>query len=235
MSSRSTSAAKSSSITAQSRNSAKAQRPKPPSALTPGTQSSRVVCALALSLSSANALHFEHEIERLVAAIVEPDQEVGQVAPRDAAIEIGNLEAQRLVLGVGQHARMVFERQRELLLPAAVEHDMADVALGRLRAGLPAGLRGDEVDVARRSLGVVGIEHRHDAPLAAARAGDVDLLRRAGELVLIEDRADRHALRDQIAFVEPAARETLNLRKQMLLGKAVLVAEAACRADAWRG
>ena len=84
---------------------------------------------------------------------------------------------------------------------------MADVALGRLRAGLPAGFRGDEVDVARRSLGIVGIEHRHDVPFAAARAGDVDLLRRAGELVLIEDRADRNALGDEIALIEPAARE----------------------------
>ena len=48
-----------------------------------------------------DALHLKHEVERLVAAVVEPDQEVGQVAPRDAAIEIGDLEAQRLVLGVG--------------------------------------------------------------------------------------------------------------------------------------
>src|SRR6202034_1152980 len=39
----STSAPKSSSIIDQSRNSANAQRPKPPSALTPGTQRSRVV------------------------------------------------------------------------------------------------------------------------------------------------------------------------------------------------
>ena len=60
----------------------------------------------------------QHEIERLLAAIVEPDQKVGQVAPRDAAIEIGDLEAERLVLRVGQHARMVLERQRELFLPA---------------------------------------------------------------------------------------------------------------------
>ena len=63
-------------------------------------------------------------------------------------------------------------------------------------------------------------------PSLGARAGDVDLLRRARELVLIEDRADRHALRDQIAFVEPAAGETLDLREQVLLRETVLVAEA---------
>lgn len=44
----STKAAKSSSIAAQSRNSANCQRPKPPSALTLGAHRSRAVCALAL-------------------------------------------------------------------------------------------------------------------------------------------------------------------------------------------
>ena len=42
---------------------------------------------------------------------------------------------------------MVLERERQRLFPARVEHDVADMALGRLRACLPAGLRGDEIDM----------------------------------------------------------------------------------------
>ena len=75
-------------------------------------------------------------------------------------------------------------------------------------------------------LGIVGIEHRDDVSLAGARAGDVDLVCCARELVLIKDRADRNALGDEIALVEPAAGETLDLRKEMLLREVVLVAEA---------
>ena len=63
------------------------------------------------------------------------------------------------------------------------------------------------------------------ASLAGARAGDVDLIRRARELILVKDRADRNALGDQIALVEPAAGETLHLRKEVLLRETVLVAE----------
>ena len=77
-----------------------------------------------------------------------------------------------------------------------------------------------------RALGIVRVKHSNDAPFAGARAGDVDLFRRARELVLIKDRADRHALRDEIAFVEPAAGETLDLREEVLLRETVLVAEA---------
>ena len=133
---------------------------------------------------------------------------------------------ERLVLRIGDHTRMGLEGQGELLLPARVQHDMADVAPRRLRARFPAGFRGDEIDVPRRALGIVGIEHRQQAASAGARAGDVDLLGRAHELVLIEDRADRHAFADEITLVEPAPGEPLDLREQMLLGETVLVAKA---------
>ena len=71
-------------------------------------------------------------------AVVEPDDEVGQVAPRCAAVAIGHLEAHALVLHVGEHARMALERQRQLRLPVAVETTWLIVALRRLRAGRPA-------------------------------------------------------------------------------------------------
>ena len=64
---------------------------------------------------------------------------------------------------------MVFEGQSELLLTAAIEDDMADVALRRLSAGLLHRIRGVEVDEAHRSPGVVGIEHREQSSLAAVR------------------------------------------------------------------
>jgi hypothetical protein len=38
-------------------------------------------------------------------------------------------------------------------------------------------------------------------------------------------RSDRNALGDQVAFVEPSAREALNLRKQVQLGKAFVITE----------
>ena len=60
-------------------------------------------------------------------------------------------------------------------------------------------------------------------------------LSRAGELVLIEDRADRNALRDEITFVEPAARETLNLREEVPASGNRPRPGSSCREGAWRG
>src|SRR4051812_21538320 len=120
---------------------------------------------------------------------------------------------------------MVLQRERKLLLPARIQHDVADLAFRWLRAGPPDGLGGDEIDEARRAFRVVRVEHRQDPPLAAARERDVDLPRGTGELVLIQDGPDRHPLRDEIALVDPTPRQALDLREEMLLREALLVAE----------
>ncbi len=124
----------------------------------------------------------------------------------------------------------------ELVPPTWMSSHVADVRSRWAGAGSPARLRGGEVDVAGRSSGIVGIEHRQDTPRTApARAGDVDLLRCASELLLIEDRADRHVLGDEVALVEPASREPLDLREQVLLRETRPRRGNASRAGAWRG
>ena len=86
------------------------------------------------------------------------------------------------------------------------------------------GARGVEVDVARRALGVVGLQDRHQ-PLLAGLAGDdgaVDLVGGVvGELDQQQELREAVVLADQ-ALVEPAPRDVEDLREEPGLGVAVV-------------
>ena len=101
---------------------------------------------------------------------------------------------------------------------------MADVTLGR------TGAVGQQLfEVMKLTWGSILLGCKDRAPrmcLCWRGAGDVDLFGSARELILVKDRADRNTLGDEITLVEPAAGETLDLRKEMLLREVVLVAEA---------
>ena len=107
----------------------------------------------------------------------------GRVAARRRAVAIGNLEIEALVLHIGEDVRVALDDARQLRLPSAVADDGVDLRLARV--GHADGLRGREVDEARRAAGIVGVEDRLDAALAAgdALAGEIDALGRlVGEL-----------------------------------------------------
>ena len=92
-----------------------------------------------------DASHVRLIIERIVSAIVNLHNEVGDIFARHSAIAIGHLELHALILHVGAHLWMAFEHAGKLGFPIAVEHHVVDVA--SLRRSLPCVLAGVETDV----------------------------------------------------------------------------------------
>jgi hypothetical protein len=134
---------------------------------------------------------------------------------------------QALVLDVGEHPWMGLGDASELGLPVAIADHPVDVATRR--RGLPAGLfAGGEAHVGRRARGVIGIGDRLDPLLAlkAALAGKIDAVGRlVGDLLIEELGGEGPVLADQVALVDPAARDLLQLAEQMQLRLLAGIAE----------
>ena len=92
---------------------------------------------LLLGVLAAVALDLDDEVERVLPApaVVDEDDEVRQVAAALGAVAVRDLEAEPVVLDVGQHARVRLGDAAELGLPVLVVDHPVHVALARV--GLP--------------------------------------------------------------------------------------------------
>src|SRR5208337_3847398 len=169
---------------------------------------------LELRVAATIALGFEDEVQRLLATVVDADDEVRDVAARRRAVAVRDLEIEALVLHIGKHMRIALDDARQLALPRALADNRVDLRLARV--GHADRLRRREINVARRAARVIGIGDGLDAALAPgdALAGEIDALGGGVGEFEIGDRRDRDPLGDEIALVDPAARYALRVAEQ---------------------
>ena len=123
---------------------------------------------LLLRVLAPVALDLDDQVQQVVGAVAVVDQhdEVGQVLARLGAVAVRHLEAEVVVLHVGDAPAGCASATRQNSASQSLSRiDPVDVAAAGV--GLPAvGLRGVEADVRGRAGRVVGIEQRLDRALA---------------------------------------------------------------------
>lgn len=114
---------------------------------------------LFLGLLAAHAGDFDDEIHRGLALLCrDAGDEVREVLPLHAIIDVGNGEAEELVLDVADHFRNFVERLGGDALPVAVHHHVIHVTFHRTDHFF----RRIAVDVLRAAEAVVVVEHGPD-------------------------------------------------------------------------
>ena len=167
-------------------------------------------------------------------AVVDEDDEVGNVATHFRTVPIGHFEVEASVLHIGANPGVRLDDVAELAFPAAVENDVVHVA--SIGAGFPAiGSRGREANVTGGTFRVVRIQNHLNGFLPFERAGDAGLNALAGhvgERLVLELRGVCAAFADQ-ARLDPLPRDLLELAEQGESRLTVLITEP--RHDEVRG
>jgi hypothetical protein len=90
--------------------------------------------AFLLGILAAVAFDFDHKMKRIIGAmpIVKQHQKIWPILPLVGAVEIGNLKAERVILGISDHLRMRLDYAAKLALPVAVENHPVDMGAARV-------------------------------------------------------------------------------------------------------
>ncbi len=149
----------------------------------------------------------------------ETDEEVGHVLVGAPVVDVGDREAEALVLHVGLHPLVLLEQAREALLPRvaahAVEHHVVEMRLGR--RWVHHDLAGHEAHIVGAARRVEAADDRHEHRRTIVGLADdrpEDLLGCAGACLGEQQVALRHTRLGGHALLQPSAADVDELRKE---------------------